>query len=235
MSALAHWQDQKTESMYDKHWLALEVELIKERIRPGSSVLDMGCRDGECSVQYAEVAGSLEAVDIVLIDCIAHPRVDYKEGDVRDPVGKSYDCVISQRCIINLASWDEQKTALGNLAAAVKPGGKLLLCEGSKDGQRELNAVRQALELPPINEASHNIFLEDEQVRRTLMAAGMYLQEETGIGAYHLLTRAIQPFFVKKPDWRSAFNKLAASKEMRAAMGFHARFSRIKLWVFSKP
>src|SRR5215469_1487659 len=61
---LQHWNDQHVESMYDKHLLNAEIELIRERITPHSKILDAGCGEGEGSLAYSSVPGSkVHAVD----------------------------------------------------------------------------------------------------------------------------------------------------------------------------
>lgn len=44
---LAYWNRQDVESMYDKHLLNAEIELIRRRITVNSKILDAGCGEGE--------------------------------------------------------------------------------------------------------------------------------------------------------------------------------------------
>ena len=247
MSAIVlnhHWENPDNESMYDKHWLATEMALISHRIKPGARIFEIGCGDGECTRFYAETPGvQIDACDTSrerlerFVPLPANVKTHWLDVRCDFPSwAKDYDHVISQRCIINVTeSWAEQKRCLERLAGLLKVGGTLLLMEGSKAGQRELNRVRKALGLEPIVEKSHNRFLEDKDVRRTLTACGLYGQEKVGLGDYHLLTRAIQPYFVKQCDWQSDFNKRASSSEMSEALGMGSRFARVKLWVYARP
>src|SRR3954467_1666318 len=52
---LEYWNQDNVESMYDKHLINLEIQLIKQKIRPGSKVLDAGCGEGEGTIEYSGI------------------------------------------------------------------------------------------------------------------------------------------------------------------------------------
>ena len=51
---LAYWNRQDVESMYDKHLLNAEIELIRERIRPHAKILFL--------IEYGDFGANVEAV-----------------------------------------------------------------------------------------------------------------------------------------------------------------------------
>ena len=52
---LEHWNRDDVESMYDKHLLNAEIELIKRRITPNTKILDAGCGEGEGTLAYSAI------------------------------------------------------------------------------------------------------------------------------------------------------------------------------------
>src|SRR4030042_1069579 len=61
---LEYWNRDDVESMYDKHLLNAEIELIKKIITPNSKLLDAGCGEGEGTLAYSTIPGILiHAVD----------------------------------------------------------------------------------------------------------------------------------------------------------------------------
>lgn len=92
-------------------------------------------------------------------------NVDVYEGDLRDPkfaAGATFDVLICQRVLINLLEPSDQRQALQNVIASVRPGGYLLFIEAFTTPLAELNEAREELELDPIEPAHHNLYLEDD-------------------------------------------------------------------------
>lgn len=131
--------------------------------------LEIGCGDGLHTIHYARKAKRIFAIDIAagLLD-VAKKRleqeslenVDLLVGSILDLEeifkGKQFDCVISQRCLINLPDWEHQRMALLQLHNLLADGGLLLLTEGFQDNLDNLNAVRTKLSLPEIKVADYN-------------------------------------------------------------------------------
>jgi len=243
---LAYWDDPAVESMYDKLLLAQETRLISHHIAPGSTVLDAGCGEGEGTLEYSRIPG----VSIVAADFSATrlakaaerlrgaANVELRTVDfVEDvPFGPSFDVVVSQRFLINLTDWSLQQRVLGVLLGCVKPGGRLVLLEGSNDGVRELNELRAHLQLPPIPVKWHNLFFDDGALAAFMSEAGCELLATEGLGAYFLLTRGIRPFFDGgELRWDARFNVLAAALGLADCLALGGRFSRLRAWVFRKP
>jgi len=241
---LEFWNREDIESMYDKHLLNAEIELVKQRIFPNTKLLEAGCGEGECTLVYSGIAGVLiHAADfsetrlrkaaerlrgrgnVVLkkIDFLAEYRLD-----------EDYDIIVSQRFLINLMEWRLQCKVLLELGARLKRGGRFILLEGSKQGVESLNEFRTAWGLAPIPVKWHNLFFADHELVEFMQQAGFRLSEHCGLGTYFLLTRGIRPIFDKEVNWDCEFNRLAAAGKMEQLLGFDTRFSRLKLWVFQK-
>ena len=240
---LAHWDTEGVESMYDKHLLQAEIELIKRRIKPNSSILDVGCGEGEGTLVYSSIPGAtIDAIDFSdtrlekaterLEDC---RNVTLQKVDLLEPYSLpgDYDAIVSQRFLINLLTWEAQQKVLSDLVVMLKPGGKLLTLEGSQQGVDSLNEFRALLGLEPIPVKWHNLFFSEKLLFKFMEECGCTLAESDGLGAYFLLTRGVRPAFEKKLDWDCEFNKAAA--DVRAGRFIdNVKCSRLKLWVFQK-
>jgi SAM-dependent methyltransferase len=242
---LAYWEDPAVESMYDKHLVAQEVRCIRAHLAPHWRILDAGCGEGEGTLEYSRVEG----VSIVAADFSAtrltqaakrlqgRPNVVLQEIDLvaEAPPHASFDCVVSQRFLINITDRDLQRKTLARLVDGLRPQGSLLLLEGSNDGVRELNRVRELLRLPAIPVKWHNLFFDDAPLVELLRELGCEHVSTEGMGAYFLLTRGVRPFFDRGDlSWEAEFNSLAAAAELDRCLALGDRFSRLKLWVFRK-
>ena len=247
----AHWDKWDVESLDDKHWAAAERRLIRRYIpaRPGVRLLDAGCGEGEGTAEYAQQGGVGEVLGIdysptrlsmAIRRCQGQPNVSFNEVDLRaaGPLPSAhFDCIICTRVLINLKDWNEQQAALDSLIRALAPGGRLVLLEGSVQGQAELNGIRAMFGLAPIECRWFNQFLDDAVLEAHIAAEhGLTLVNKTGLGAFFLLTRGIRQFFDTGPDlhWDTEYNRIAASEDMEKAMPLGKRYSRVRLWVYDK-
>jgi len=241
---LEYWNRDDVESMYDKHLVSVEIELIKQRIASNSKILDAGCGEGEGTLAYSSIPGiKVHAADLSetrikkaaerLKKCnnVILKKVDFLGQYCLDD---DYDSVISQRFLTNLVGWELQKKVLLKLMAMLKPGGRLLMLEGSKQGAESLNKLRAVLGLEPIPVKWHNVFFDDDALLDFMWQNHYELVEEDGLGAYFFLTRGIRPCFDKELNWDCEFNRMAASKATRDVLGITTMFAKLKLWVFEE-
>ncbi len=239
-----YWDRADVESMYDKHLLRLEIALLSAHIPPGSRILDAGCGEGEGTREYAAIPSvRIHAVDFSTTrlrmaaerlrdrDNVVLSRVDFLdeyslEGD--------YDVVVSQRFLINLTEWTLQKKVMSALIGLLKPGGSLLMLEGSQQGAEELNSLRAAFGLPPIPVKWHNHFVSDEALAGFVNEQGCVIELRAGFGAYFALTRGIRPVLDRDLQWDCEFNRIAATSTVEGLLGLGTRFSRLRLWVIRR-
>ena len=241
---LAHWNTKNVESMYDKHLLAAEIELIRQRITPGAKILDAGCGEGEGTIAYAAVPGTVvHAVDFSETRlAMARERLAGHENVLLKQVNflgdytcdDDYEVIVSQRFLINLMEWPLQQKVLLDLMSKLKPGGRLLMLEGSRQGVDSLNEFRSAFGLDPIPVKWHNLFFDDDLLISFMEQSGYRLIEQDGLGTYFMLTRGVRPALDAGLAWDCEFNRMAALQRMKDLLGFGAAFSRLKLFVFQK-
>jgi SAM-dependent methyltransferase len=159
----------------------IAAELSKVQPAADPMVLDVGCGDGRTVFALAERFPSLtfRGVDFSS-EMIASARntlysqsfgldqrITFSLGDVRDlhaVIGeKKFWAIISNRCLINLATSDEQYLALQQIAAHLAPEGVFLGTENFVGGQNALNQLRRSMRLPEIPIRWHNLFFEENE------------------------------------------------------------------------
>lgn len=184
-------------------------------------VLDVGCGMGWTSSAIASRSSEVVAIDRAP-EMIAGAKAEfggssnvrYEIGDVRSlPAdwNASFDLVLSQRCLINLSGWEEQRIALDEIARVLKPGGRFILQEGTKQGREALNELRLHVGLPRMPEVVFNRDL-DEDVLWPHLRQHFHLISQRRFSLYDLISRVVHPLLVvpEEPKYESSINEIAA-------------------------
>lgn len=203
----------------DRYQRLLEIDLLLDHVPPGARVLDVGCGNGFSSARIAAQAREVLAVDYSqnMIDRARreHGTVPNLRFERRDVLALgvepgSFDIVVAQRCLINLTSWEAQQRAIGEIAAAVRPGGLFLMQEGTRQGRRRLGELRQALGLPGLPAVPFNLDF-DEEMLWPFLARDFTVLQVRRLGAYDLVSRVVHPLLVapEEPSYLAAINEIA--------------------------
>jgi SAM-dependent methyltransferase len=239
---LSYWEKDNIESMYDKNLLNAEIRIIKANLQPNSKILDAGCGEGEGTYEYSKIPEVIiHAADFSEVRLkkaagrlIESENVQLKKIDFlsRYSLDDDYDFIISQRFLINLMEWRLQSKVLSDFMQRLKPGGKLILLEGSQIGVDELNCFRALWGLEPISVKWHNLFFDDNVLISFMKQNRFELIDQKGLGSYFLLTRGIKPNIDKELSWNCEFNRISATEKIEEILNVGLKFSRLKLWVF---
>lgn len=217
----------------DPHYRELEISSIERVI--GSlkheSILDVGCGNGFSTLRIAKkfpdaIVTGVDFSDAMITEAKKRvaPNTEFYEGDVlslsrnKDIVGQKYDVVLSSRCLINLANWQEQKVAILEMRKMLAPNGRLVLVENVQDGLDNLNELRTKLGLDPIKTRWHNNYLPQTEIRKFFdEIKGHLLTAEyvENIGnMYYLASRVIYAKLCKdqgiEPDYNNPINAIAS-------------------------
>lgn len=138
-----------------------------------ASLLDIGCGNGYTlgmlrrHVRGLFLMGMEPCCELAALasKAVDHSGV-YPESILDDPAKSALtayqsDIVLSQRCLINLKDWQEQRTALDRIYTLTKSGGFFLMLEAFESGLRNINVARAQLGFPSISPAWHNVYLPD--------------------------------------------------------------------------
>lgn len=201
-----YWEDSTTISIIDKNLHELETETACRYLKSSDEIVDIGCGDGKATVVYARKVKK----------CTAYDRSDFlrkkaaeevkrsslknttiKSGDIlkMKKIPEKPDVVITQRLLINLANWNEQKVAIENIYNMLKPSGLYIMIENTKDAHIALNDMRHQVGLEPVAIHWHNLYFDYNQ----LMA---YLKDKFQLfnfhdfALYYFLTRVYTQMFL---------------------------------------
>lgn len=207
----------------------LEIDTGAACMRDGMTVLDVGCGLGYAAAQYASrfkltahaidyAANMVEGAKKLLAKNYPglEGRVHFKEASVvKLPYDTgTFDVITSHRCLMALLDWELQKQALKELHRVLKPGGALVLMEGTFEGLDKLNRTREAFKLEPIAPDGRDrlITLKFHEQELLDFCKPYYRTEAIRrFGMYYFLTRIVQPLLVApgKPSYDHKLNEVA--------------------------
>ncbi len=201
----------------------LEIKALLKYIHNSQKVLDVGCGNGYSTINFATSKKiSIDGIDYskqMILNAgklLSFKRnkikgkVNFFQRDILEdnPDEEKYDVIITERCLINLGTWNKQKKALMNLHRYLKTGGTLLMLEGFKDNLNEINKIRQKYKLKPINVVWHNLFFEKLKFEKFAKKYFKIEHVDNFGSTYMLITRTL--FHALKDNYDKDFDKLAA-------------------------
>ncbi len=207
----------------------LEIDLGASYMAHGQTVLDVGCGLGYAVVQYAsrhavkahgidysekmiDGAGQLLAqTGPALEGTVAFQHASVVELPFPDG---TFDVVTSSRCLMALLDWELQKRALVDIHRVLKPGGLLVLMEGTFEGLDRLNDMRGRFGLDAIAADGRDRLytLKFREPELLAFTQPLYRLEHTQrFGMYYFLTRVVQPLLVApdRPSYDHKINEIA--------------------------
>lgn len=217
----------ETTTASDFHLRDLEIKLSLEYIRDGDKVLDVGCGPGVALTNYAskrkiEAHGIDYAENMIKFaqqrtaEKFPNLEIQFQPASVLElPFeNNTFDIVTSHRCLMALLDWNKQQDAIKEIYRVLKPGGMLILQEGTFEGLDKLNFYRRKFNLSEISpdgkDRLHTLkFHEDQLISFT--SSIFELVRIQSFGMYYFITRIIQPLLVapEAPKYDHKLNEVA--------------------------
>lgn len=207
----------------------MEIEQMKKMLPEHSKVMDIGCGNG---IKGIELTKALD-IDYVGIDyseemvnqaqnMMKNPDINFK-GKIRFKLGNildlktinidKFDVVMTDRCVINLSTIENQISAIKNIHSILKKDGIYLMFENSIQALENLNKVRRSFELPDINVRWHNIYIDEEKIFSSISDYFKIEESISFASSYYLISRTLNALLNNKDgqvDYMSDLNKLSA-------------------------
>jgi SAM-dependent methyltransferase len=162
--------------------------------------VEVGCGNGYVTQQLRSRVSFVDAFDYAE-NMVERARSKYGETNNRflhdsviDPkhIKGPYDAAICVRVLINLRNLGEQKLAVLKMAEMLRPGGRLILIEGYRDGFDAINAFRKVIGLTPADPAAVNFY---SYLGELLPSLNEYfiIEHTWHSGLFDFLTRIVYP------------------------------------------
>lgn len=227
-----HWEEEGkrfptkgkiTPTSRDPYLALLEREKIIRHLKSSYSALELGCGDAFHTVHYAKHVRKITGIDIAeSLISIARKRatsqsmrnIDFVVGSALDIKKifqtRQFDCIISQRCLINLPEWKHQRDVILQVHDLLKRDGLFVLTEGFQKEVCNLNEIRRRLGLPEIKVVDYNKNMVREDFER-FARKHFDVVEVLHHGTYLFLSRIYHPLVVlpNKPKHDSRLNRIA--------------------------
>ncbi len=182
-------------------------------------ILDLGCGNGYAlsvlskgypANSYWGVDFSKELLSIAKDRKL--PNCRFMQGDVRRLSfdSKMFDVVYSERCLINILNWEEQKLVLHEIRRVLVLGGYYLMIECFTDGLLNNNKARKECGLSELKEAYHNkyfdkdLFLQAISKIFTVVEPAQFSRKEDGymfhhdfLSSHYFIARVLHPLVTK--------------------------------------
>jgi SAM-dependent methyltransferase len=253
----SYWEDPGTVSIIDKNLHELEIKTVLRHLASTDNLADIGCGDGQATVKYAskvkqcvgiERSGALRAKAAAAAEAAGLKNLTIRDGDVLEltDIKGEFDAIVTQRLLINLSSWEQQKAGLLNIHRMLKPGGRFLMIENTNDAFQAMNDVRAAVKLDPVPQHWHNRFF-DRELLMSFLEGKFQLLQHYDFGLYYLLTRIYTQMFASFVGYGTAavkdpiFEKADSSaRELFELMGDRVKvigspaFGPIQVWALRR-
>ena len=242
----------------DHNLRELEIAAIKASLAPTPRIIDLGCGNGYTLLSLGKVVEDCRLIGVDFADKLIEGAIRQTEEmgsglkcvpeficeDAIEFVKKCDDasshCVITERFLLNLPDEKTQRSVIKDIFRILKPGGQLLMCEGSLDGFRALNDLRRSVALEEIaatsaDNVSSNRF-DDKSIERFITEdVGFLLAAKLGFSLFFAVSRVLYPALIapQRPSFGARINELARSIQQQSP--FAPGLGSNVLWVLEKP
>ncbi len=223
----------------------LEINALLKYIKENKKVLEIGCGNGYTAktiIQKKKI--NLTSIDFSedLIKVAKKQVIDNAKGRIVFDIGDAlnldfpkelFDVVFTERCLINLLTWENQKKALSEIRRVLRKGGTFIMLEAFVDGWKNMNEARKEFGLKIIPQPDHNLFFDREKLFKFVKDKFIFLQEDNFLSTYYFGSRILYPALLKttskkEPDYNSQFNSFFSK------MPSYGNYSSIKIMIFKK-
>ena len=215
--------DNPSSTIKDHEFREMEIAVISKYLKDRDVVLDIGCGNGFSTACYSEKVSKITGADYIqdFIDWANklyvnennRNKLEFRQADALGLPFKDgeFDVVLSERMLINLSTWDDQKKALNNMRKVLKKGGRLILLEVSMQGMAKLDKMRKQFGLEEMKKHWHNLYI-DEDMLQEFLAGKFVIEDIKRFSIYCLISKIVHSLLVapEEPKYGAKINKIAS-------------------------
>lgn len=219
--------------------LILSIKKINTKFKSPPQILEIGCGNGYLAEEVEKVlANQITGIDfseeLLEISRSRGLKAKFVQGDATklEFADNSFHIILTERCLINLESFEKQKRALDEIWRVLKPGGYYVMMEAFTDGWKNLNEAREVIGLDFIPQPHHNVFFEKEIIFPFLeekfeINSGRY----NFLSSYYFYSRVLYPSLILNRKEIVYNNKFLEFFSYMPPMG---NYSSVQLFILHK-
>lgn len=199
-------------------------------IPKSGNMLDVGCGDGYSTFKVAQAIPDYCFLGIDYSENMiknAHERlklqpglkdrVSFIVGDITE-LGKAcgnsiYDVILSDRCLINLDTFESQSHAIAQIAEHTGKSDYYIAIENFIEGHENMNNARRSVGLPEIPVRWHNLYFKESEFIKCVERFFKVIEIKDFSSSYYFATRIIYSKMCQmrgeEPDYNHEIHQLA--------------------------
>ena len=210
----------------DKFLKELEIKAVLKYLPERGTVADIGCGNGYSDFLYAKAKKDLmfecfdyseEMIKIARreLELKGLTNLQFVTLDINNMKAiDKYECVITDRCLINLQGEREQRDAILKIVGSLKRDGKYIMCEDTIQGLEKLNRLRKRVGLDEINIRWHNKYIDESLLFKLERDQSLKIDKIDNFSTfYYVASRVINGRIAEnnneEPAYDSEINKIA--------------------------
>jgi len=235
----AYWNERAREhgtapesTTMDFHMRKIEIDSLDRVLRAKTEkdglrlVGDLGCGNGYSTLELARRFPGVEFRGFDYSDeMIENARRMSGESGLkntsfevldltRDRVPGEFDLLYTDRCLINLPSWEHQQAAVRTIHAGLRPGGTYAMIENFIEGHDRFNQLRRQFGLAEIAVRDHNLFFAKEPFEALATSLFSSVTGENISSLYYIVSRIVYSKICqiedKAPDYYDIHHELGS-------------------------
>lgn len=223
----------------------IEVRVISEIISnlksDSAKIADVGCGNGYSTKRHAKSFSQHSFIGYDYVpEMIENARLGQSTDNIKfdvldlvnDSITSSFDLIFTNRCLINLPTWEDQQTALEKIHASLSDGGTFAMVENFVEGQSNFNQLRREFGLSEIPIRHHNLFFNKKMLTDFIEDKFEIVRSVNISSQYYITSRIIYSKICQEngdsPDYRDIHHKLGSM------LPFEGDCGPINLWELKK-